>query len=371
MSNDTLKTRFRNVMHFKPCKHIPNFEFGYWAETLPNWHEQGLPREVDNEGKAYEYFGIESSCGAGPNSNLIPAFEEKFVGMTGTHKLLRDAEGALLEIPMDGHSTIPRHLEYGLKGRSNWDDYLNRLDPNTPDRIAGDLDELPSRIAASDKPWGIWIGSLIGTPRNWIGFENLALMVYDDPGLVDEIAETMCRLIISGITPYLEKCSFDYAGGWEDICFNSGPIMSPAMFEKFLGERYKRIADLLRAHGVDVIYTDCDGNITGLVPIWLKTGYNCMFPIEVNGGSDPVALREKYGKKILLLGGFNKMALLKGPKAIEKELLRLAPTVAEGGFIPHVDHRVPANVTLDNYKSYLKLKRDIFNAGGPGPQYKI
>jgi uroporphyrinogen decarboxylase len=95
-----------------------------------------------------------------------------------------------------------------------------------------------------------------------------------------------------------------------------------------------------------------------------------MFPLEVAGGTDPVAIRQKYGRRVLLHGGVDKMPLREGPKAIEKELLRLKPVVDEGGFIPHVDHRVPADVPLENYKFYLKLKREIFNAGDLKPHYR-
>jgi uroporphyrinogen decarboxylase len=95
-----------------------------------------------------------------------------------------------------------------------------------------------------------------------------------------------------------------------------------------------------------------------------------MFPLEVAGGTDPVAIREKYGRKVLLHGGVDKMALLKGPKGIERELLRIRPVVEEGGFVPHVDHRCPADVTLENYKFYLKLKRQMFSAGDLKPHYK-
>ena len=31
--------------------------------------------------------------------------------------------------------------------------------------------------------------------------------------------------------------------------------------------------------------------------------------------------------------------------------------MAEGGFIPLVDHRVPPDVSLDNYKYYLEVLR--------------
>ena len=102
---------------------------------------------------------------------------------------------------------------------------------------------------------------------------------------------------------------------------------------------------------------------------FLAGGINCMFPLEVAGGTDPVAIRKKYGHRALLHGGVDKMQLIKGPKAIEAELLRLKPIVDDGAFIPHVDHRCPMNVTLDNYKFYLKLKRELFNAGNLNPHY--
>ena len=40
----------------------------------------------------------------------------------------------------------------------------------------------------------IGLGSYFGTPRNWIGFENLAIMCYDDRELVEEIVETIANL---------------------------------------------------------------------------------------------------------------------------------------------------------------------------------
>jgi uroporphyrinogen decarboxylase len=93
-----------------------------------------------------------------------------------------------------------------------------------------------------------------------------------------------------------------------------------------------------------------------------------MFPVEVHGGSDPCAMRDKYGKRIRLWGGVDKMKLAESNQAIDKELERLLPYVEQGGFIPGVDHRVPASVPLENYLHYLDMKRDMFNVGG-APQY--
>ena len=67
---------------------------------------------------------------------------------------------------------------------------------------------------------------------------------------------------------------------------------------------------------------------------------------------------------ILMQGGVCKMKIADGKEAIREELERLLPLVREGGFLPGFDHRVPANVTLEDYKFYLKLKREMFGVGG-------
>jgi uroporphyrinogen decarboxylase len=92
-----------------------------------------------------------------------------------------------------------------------------------------------------------------------------------------------------------------------------------------------------------------------------------MFPVEVGGGSDPRAIRERYGDRVRLMGGVDKHALIAGKKAIRAELRRIEPLVQMGGYIPHVDHRVPPDVTYENYLYYLDAKRDLFGIPRPLP----
>jgi uroporphyrinogen decarboxylase len=127
---------------------------------------------------------------------------------------------------------------------------------------------------------------------------------------------------------------------------------------------------VLKHHGCDLTWTDCDGNVCPILGQFLAGGINCMFPAEVKGGSDPVKIRDLCGEAMRIVGGVDKMPLHDGPNAIEKELLRLLPLVEAGGFIPTVDHRVPASVSLADYRFYLKTKRAMFRAGSREPQYK-
>ena len=78
----------------------------------------------------------------------------------------------------------------------------------------------------------------------------------------------------------LPHIDFDYASGWEDICFKNGPIVSVPFFHDVVMPRYKRINKRLKAHGIDLWYTDCDGDVRPILPYLLEGGINCLFPFE-------------------------------------------------------------------------------------------
>ncbi|MFP4380183.1 MAG: hypothetical protein ACLFUS_06750 [Candidatus Sumerlaeia bacterium] len=365
----TLLERFQRVMHYQTYDKLPNFEFGYWNDTLKDWHSQGLPESVTDEKTAYEYFGIENYhvLGVGCGLGGAKVFQWEKLEETDEKVIIRDWLGVVTETLKEGHQSIPHYLEYPIRDRESWKPFKEYL-LNNEKGLPENWDEIVKNARRRDYPLGIQFGSLIGTARNLIGFDNTALLVYEDPELMADIVDTFCQNSIMKIEKALPHIQLDFAAGWEDICFNSGPIVGVPFFNEVLAPAYKRITDLLNLHGVDIIQTDCDGNISQVVPAFLEGGVNTMFPVEVHGGSDPVALRKEHGRQLRFWGGVDKMIFLKDKKAIDDELERLRPVVEEGGFIPTVDHRVQADAKLDLYKHYLDKKRELFNAGGE-PKY--
>jgi len=83
-----------------------------------------------------------------------------------------------------------------------------------------------------------------------------------------------------------------------------------------------------------------------------------MFPVE-KIHTDPFRLRDEYGDRVLLIGGVDKFALARGKEAIDREVDALGPLIDRGGYIPTVDHRVPADVSFENYLYYLESKRRL------------
>ena len=69
---------------------------------------------------------------------------------------------------------------------------------------------------------------------------------------------------------------------------------------------------------------------------------------------DPVALRQRYGKRLRMIGGVDKRAVAAGRDAIRAEMEKLFPLMCEGGFIPKIDHSVSADISWDNFRYYME-----------------
>ena len=147
---------------------------------------------------------------------------------------------------------------------------------------------------------------------------------------------------------------------WEDMCFKTGPLISPKMFKKFMVPRYKKVTELLHSAGVDSIFVDSDGKLSALIPLWLDAGINGFWPLECAADNNAVALRKEYGKDIILAGNIDKRAFLKGKDVLREEVMSKVPTLIEsGGYFPSLDHLVPPDVPFEMYDYFIDLLREV------------
>jgi uroporphyrinogen decarboxylase len=137
--------------------------------------------------------------------------------------------------------------------------------------------------------------------------------------------------------------------------------VNPAVFDAKVGPWYQRITTITRAAGLDLCSLDCDGMIDSLIPTWLTNGVNVMFPIEVGAWDASIApWREKYGRDLRGVGGMDKRVFAHGRAAVDREIERLRPLVALGGYIPCPDHRIPPDAEWDTVRYYCERMRTVF-----------
>jgi len=360
------RKRFRESLLYGKPDHLFDTEFGYWDETRERWFDEGLPRTVVDHEAGHAHFGFEEWGEAPIHLGMHPEFERKVLEDLGGNKVLvQDTSGIRYIEFKEGIQSIPQYHSFPVTDRDSFIQMQERYDSADPWRLPSHYEAWVESVKDRTEPLSIFSGSLYGWLRDWMGVENLSITFARDPDLICDMMDFLVDHFISVISKPLRDVRFDCSKWWEDMCYKHGPLISPAMFKEFMVPRYKRITSLLEENGVDIHILDCDGDVTLLIPGWLESGINVSYPLEVAGGSDPVVLREQYGKDLLLMGGVDKIPLIKGKDAIDAELERLKPLVEEGGFIPHVDHRVPPDVSLENYRHYVRRKREVFEIPDP------
>jgi len=356
----TDRERFNNQMHYKSVDRCFNMEFGYWKENFTTW-PLFMDNGIKNNAEADVFFNFDRIRSIGGVYWLHPTFEQRVVEETEDKKIIMNRDGLLAEVPNDGHDTIPHFVKATIVTPDDWrkckEERCRRDDPAR--RV--DIERLKQQHPADrEYPLGVGCGSMIGRIRNMLTFEGLAYACYDYPEMVEDMVETSCVLVEDFLDQVLPHFDFDFATGWEDICFKNGPIVSLDFFNQVVVPRYERIGRKLHAAGIDVWYTDCDGDVRPLLPGFLKGGINCLFPYEVNSCIHPAALLEEYGEQLRIMGGIDKLELRKGRPAIRTYLESVAPLVERGGYIPFCDHRCPPDVAPDDYLYYLDLKEQMF-----------
>lgn len=356
----TDRERFNSQMHYKPVDRSFNMEFGYWDENYREW-DIFTKNGIKNERDANIFFNFDKiECISG-NTWMSPPFKGKVVGETADTVTYINGDGLLAEVPKDQHDTIPHFIKSSIVTPEDWKRCKEeRFDRDDPKRKVN-IKKLKA-LHPDDRsyPLGVYCGSMIGKIRDMLTFEGLAYACYDYPEMVEDMVETCCLLVEDFLDQVLPHFKFDYASGWEDICFKNGPIVSVDFFRNVVMPRYKRIKKKLSDHGVDLWYTDCDGDVRPILPYLLEGGINCLFPYEVNSCAHPAELLVKYRGQLRIMGGVDKIQLKAGKEAIKAYLESLAPLVGQGGYIPFCDHRCPPDVSPENYLYYLDLKEKMF-----------
>ncbi len=357
----TARERFNRQMHFQSVDRCFHMEFGYWEENYSQW-ALFRDRGITTEAQANTLFSFDPIRNVSGTVFMSPPFEHRELGVQNGKRLIQNAEGLIAEVPMDGHSTIPHFIKSAIETPEDWEKVKKeRFDPDDPSRKV-DIAALKASLPTDDQrdfPLGVDCGSMIGRIRDILTFEGVCYTYYDYPEMLEDMVERCCVLVETFLDQVLPNVRFDYASGWEDICYNKGPILPVAFFRDVLRPRYRRIRDKLEKYGIDLWYTDCDGDVRPILPHLMDGGINCLFPFEVNSCTHPAKLLAEY-PELRIMGGVDKMALGAGRAAIDEYLQSIAPCVARGGYIPFCDHRCPPNVKEDDYLYYLDRKEAMF-----------
>lgn len=132
---------------------------------------------------------------------------------------------------------------------------------------------------------------------------EFAYAIADDPDGMKEKASKMAEDAIER-NKFLLDSGIDCIKLCSDYCYNSGPFLSPAMFEEFIQPYLYRIIDASKRMGLYTI-KHTDGNIMPILDQLVDCRPHAIHSIDPQANVDIKVVKERVGNKVCLCGNVN------------------------------------------------------------------
>jgi Uroporphyrinogen decarboxylase (URO-D) len=318
-----VKERFHASMNGEAVDRLPIMEWAvWWDQTVNRWKAEGLP--TTDRYEMYDYFGLdmyrETACMAQTAATPLPT----------SH----------------GGSIAASHEEY------------EKILPTLYKQFSFTEEEL-QWIEENKEGKNIFRFGMQGFfwyPRQLFGIEEHLFAFYDHPDLMKRMNEDLCNYLCRTLDYVLDHIEPDFITFAEDMSYNHGPMVSRKQYDKLILPYSKRVISKFAGTKTHTII-DSDGDITVPIQWFQDAGLDGALPLERQAGVDINLLQEQY-PDFKYIGHFDKMIMHQGEAALRKEFERVIPAAKKGGFIISVDHQTPPEVSLEDYKLYIKLFKE-------------
>ena len=182
----------------------------------------------------------------------------------------------------------------------------------------------------------------------------------DEPELVKEWNRVMNRRRLLQFEAMVDGSDTKFMFNFNDAAFKNGPLWSPAVLDELLFPHLRRICETAHAKGIKVIY-HTDGNLYMLMDRILACGIDGLHPMEVSAGMFYSEFKERYGKRVAMVGAMDGVYRLSGGTVDEvvEEAKRLCKIGGAGGGLiaasstGQIDNSMP----LQNLLAYFDTVR--------------
>jgi len=322
--------RFLATLLGRGADRFPFFDLEPAEDTVERWRREGLPR-----GKSVaEHFHLETHHSVGLTLRSAPFYEQ-------APDLLGDPEAFRRHYHPDDPSRYSTRFEKECRRARR-----------------------EGRVLCIDASGGGLL-QMLGV-GDWDSLVAACFALAERPKDVEDLLGKTADFYCTCLERVLAEVSVDYASFYEPIASNTGPVISPEMFQHFAIPVYRRVIDLLEKHQIPLrILCTSGGDLSPLLPSLLDAGINCLWISNINSAHmEYSALRREYGADIALIGGIDSTALSVDEAAVERAIKITVPPLLESGhYLPCLDDRPRSNVPFPQYRLFRDLLEEMANRG--------
>ncbi|HSR12610.1 MAG TPA: uroporphyrinogen decarboxylase family protein [Thermodesulfobacteriota bacterium] len=186
------------------------------------------------------------------------------------------------------------------------------------------------------------------------GMENILMDMLLHPdfarALFERITDFYCRIYteyMKAVGDYIEMVIY-----YEDLSGQDGPLLSPALYRKFIKPCHRRIFRAIKDHTRAKLCVHTCGSVYPFLDEYVELGVDVLNPVQISARDmDPRRLKENYGSALSFQGAIDTQNFLARatPGEVAEEVRRMIRILGRGGgYLLTSCHSIQPDVPPEN-----------------------
>ena len=243
-------------------------------------------------------------------------------------------------------------------------------DPFAHGRLAGVRDH--AKYLYENTDYAVVVGHICWGPFELgcalRGYEQFLVDLGSDSTLAETLLDKNLELAIKFWDAYLSEVGeyVQIVAQGDDLGMQTGSIISPKMYRKYIKPRHKQLFDFIRSKTKAKIFLHSCGSVYNLIPDLIETGVDILSPVQFTAANmDLARLKKDFGNDLTFWGGgvdtqqvLPRASLQEIRDSVSRNIDILAPG---GGFVFVPVHNIQADINPERiaavYQTAIEKRR--------------
>jgi len=223
-------------------------------------------------------------------------------------------------------AALPKPDDFILDDIRNWRDVIKFPDFSGVDWEAAAKKDLADRDPELPRGGGTSSIGFFQALMSFMGFTNGLIACHEEPEEVKALLNYLCDNFLSLADPFCQYYKPDYISFADDIAHERNPFVSLEMFHDIFAPVWRRYITFYKDRGYLAVHHNC-GRFEAFLDDVVDMGFNAWDPAQT--ANDLVAIKKKFGNKLMICGGFESRPFLPHLNVSEEEIRGMVKKVMD------------------------------------------
>ncbi|MCW5980603.1 MAG: hypothetical protein KIT09_21165 [Bryobacteraceae bacterium] len=238
-------------------------------------------------------------------------------------------------------------------------DSLELPDPDDPARWAGFAEDVAWFKARGEFTHGHINGFFSGLHYFLMEYTETLMGFRLDPDGMKRLIARLGEWNLAAANQML-RAGVDCITLCDDLGAGSSLLMAPQIYREFIKPWHARLNDLVHSYPGRYAHLHSHGAIMKIFGDMVEAGFDMINPLDADERMDLPELKERYGRRITLVGGMHKR-FFDWDHAAQRDYLARVVAIGRrgGGYVVMDTGGIPENVQRDDFDRFLEMSREI------------